>query len=85
MILTALCGHGHFDLAAYDAYLNGRMVDLETPDIASSPPWRAPDHPRPARRLATDAVRSWAAGGDSAQWARVGQTCPRALPDLEPT
>ena len=27
MILTALCGHGHFDLAAYDAYLNGRMVD----------------------------------------------------------
>ncbi|MDI1289265.1 MAG: TrpB-like pyridoxal-phosphate dependent enzyme, partial [bacterium] len=27
VILTALCGHGHFDLAAYDAYLNGRMVD----------------------------------------------------------
>ena len=29
MILTALCGHGHFDLAAYDAYLNGRMLDEE--------------------------------------------------------
>ena len=29
MILTALCGHGHFDLAAYDDYLNGRMVDEE--------------------------------------------------------
>jgi tryptophan synthase beta chain len=29
VILTALCGHGHFDLAAYDAYLNGRMVDDE--------------------------------------------------------
>ena len=27
VILTALCGHGHFDLAAYDAYLNGRMED----------------------------------------------------------
>lgn len=27
VILTALCGHGHFDLAAYDEYLNGRMVD----------------------------------------------------------
>jgi tryptophan synthase beta chain len=33
VILIALSGHGHFDLAAYDAYLNGRMVDLETPDI----------------------------------------------------
>ena len=27
VILTALCGHGHFDLAAYDAYIAGRMVD----------------------------------------------------------
>lgn len=27
VILTALCGHGHLDLAAYDAYLAGRMVD----------------------------------------------------------
>src|SRR3954449_8235776 len=32
VILTALCGHGHFDLAAYDAYLSGRMVDEEVPD-----------------------------------------------------
>ena len=29
VILTALCGHGHFDLAAYDDYLAGRMVDEE--------------------------------------------------------
>ena len=29
VILTALCGHGHFDMAAYDAYLGGRMVDDE--------------------------------------------------------
>ncbi|MBU6348220.1 MAG: TrpB-like pyridoxal phosphate-dependent enzyme [Actinomycetales bacterium] len=27
VILTALCGHGHFDLAAYDEYLSGRMID----------------------------------------------------------
>jgi len=29
VILTALCGHGHLDLAAYDAYLSGQMVDEE--------------------------------------------------------
>jgi tryptophan synthase beta chain len=29
VILTALCGHGHFDLAAYSAYLGGTMVDEE--------------------------------------------------------
>ena len=27
VILTALCGHGHFDLAAYEQYLAGAMVD----------------------------------------------------------
>jgi tryptophan synthase beta chain len=27
VILTALCGHGHFDMAAYDAFLGGDMVD----------------------------------------------------------
>jgi tryptophan synthase beta chain len=31
-ILTALCGHGHLDLAAYDKYLQGDMVDLELSD-----------------------------------------------------
>jgi tryptophan synthase beta chain len=29
VILTALCGHGHFDLTAYDAYLSGTMKDEE--------------------------------------------------------
>src|SRR3954454_18794749 len=28
-ILFGLCGHGHFDLAAYDAYLGGRLEDPE--------------------------------------------------------
>jgi tryptophan synthase beta chain len=32
VILTALCGHGHYDMAAYDAYLSGRMVDEDVPD-----------------------------------------------------
>ena len=27
VILTALCGHGHLDLPAYDAYLSGQVVD----------------------------------------------------------
>jgi tryptophan synthase beta chain len=29
VILTALCGHGHLDLPAYDRYLSGDMVDKE--------------------------------------------------------
>ncbi len=32
VILTALCGHGHLDLAAYDDYLAGRMVDEDVTD-----------------------------------------------------
>jgi tryptophan synthase beta chain len=31
-ILTALCGHGHLDMAAYDAYLAGTMQDLDFPE-----------------------------------------------------
>ncbi|MDF2706308.1 MAG: TrpB-like pyridoxal-phosphate dependent enzyme [Nonomuraea muscovyensis] len=31
VILTALCGHGHFDLAAYDRYLSGAMEDFALP------------------------------------------------------
>jgi tryptophan synthase beta chain len=34
VILTALCGHGHLDLAAYETYLSGEMVDYELPDAA---------------------------------------------------
>src|SRR5271165_6706343 len=29
VILTALCGHGHFDMAAYELYLSGEMVDYD--------------------------------------------------------
>lgn len=34
VILTALCGHGHLDLAAYEKYLRGEMVDLDLPAAA---------------------------------------------------
>jgi tryptophan synthase beta chain len=29
VILTALCGHGHFDMSAYDRYLSGEMEDFD--------------------------------------------------------
>jgi tryptophan synthase beta chain len=32
VILTALCGHGHLDIAAYETYLSGKMVDLDLSD-----------------------------------------------------
>lgn len=31
-ILFLLCGHGHFDMAAYDEYLSGRLQDYEYPE-----------------------------------------------------
>jgi len=32
VILLALSGHGHFDLAAYDEYLSGKLKDYEFPE-----------------------------------------------------
>ncbi len=32
VILTALCGHGHLDLASYEKYLSGEMVDDDLAD-----------------------------------------------------
>ena len=31
VILSAVCGHGHLDLAAYEKYLGGDMVDYDLP------------------------------------------------------
>ncbi|MFA4911564.1 MAG: TrpB-like pyridoxal-phosphate dependent enzyme, partial [Desulfobacteria bacterium] len=31
-IVIAFSGHGHFDLAAYDAYLAGQLEDYEYPE-----------------------------------------------------
>jgi tryptophan synthase beta chain len=36
VILTALCGHGHLDLPAYDAYLHGSLADREWSDADSA-------------------------------------------------
>ena len=32
VILTALCGHGHFDMKAYEAYLAGELIDYDYPE-----------------------------------------------------
>jgi len=32
VILTAMCGHGHFDLKAYEDFLGGHMVDYDYPE-----------------------------------------------------
>ncbi len=32
VILTALCGHGHLDMAAYDHFFSGEMVNYDLPD-----------------------------------------------------
>jgi len=32
VIVFNFSGHGHFDLASYDAYLNGKLVDYDYPD-----------------------------------------------------
>jgi len=34
VIVMALCGHGHFDLASYESYLSGELVDYDYPDEA---------------------------------------------------
>jgi tryptophan synthase beta chain len=32
VILFNLSGHGHFDMAAYDNYFSGKLVDLQLPE-----------------------------------------------------
>ena len=34
VILFNLCGHGHFDMSAYEAYFRGELVDYEYPQAA---------------------------------------------------
>lgn len=46
VILFALCGHGHFDLAAYDAFLAGTLEDIEFSEEALNDALaRLPDAP----------------------------------------
>ena len=32
VLLTALCGHGHLDMAAYDRFFSGDMIDFDYPE-----------------------------------------------------
>jgi hypothetical protein len=43
VILTALCGHGHFDLPAYDAYLRGDLVDHTSTNCLAKALTRLPE------------------------------------------
>ena len=49
VIVFNLSGHGHFDMAAYDAYLHGRLEDHELPEAEIERALRAIDSlPKPA-------------------------------------
>jgi tryptophan synthase beta chain len=49
VILVNLCGHGHFDMSAYEAYLGGELTDLEfSSDDMDAALARLPDAPIPA-------------------------------------
>jgi tryptophan synthase beta chain len=49
VILVNVCGHGHFDMSAYDAYLRGELTDLEFSDADMEAALeRLPDAPVPA-------------------------------------
>jgi tryptophan synthase beta chain len=49
VVLFNLCGHGHFDMSAYDAYLNGTMEDFTLPDEALEASLaKLPPQPQPA-------------------------------------
>ena len=56
MILFGLCGHGHFDLAAYDAYLAGTLEDPEFSEADRDAALAALPEGAPSARLA-DAAR----------------------------
>jgi tryptophan synthase beta chain len=48
VILFNLCGHGHFDMQAYDDYLNGRLPEVEfDPSEEEAALAELPDAPAP--------------------------------------
>ena len=48
-IVFNLSGHGHFDMAAYDAYLHDRLEDFELPEAEIARALRAIESlPKPA-------------------------------------
>ena len=79
MIIFNLSGHGHFDMAAYDAYLHGRLEDFELPggrDRAGAQGDRGPAQARGGLRLTT---RCPACGTVAPEGARFCPSCGRPL------
>ena len=79
VILTALCGHGHLDLPAYDAYLSGSIVDHDWND-ADAPRRRCRQRSRSFLPSSAEPVRGQAAAGapESASAAEEPEARPRA-------
>ena len=78
VILFGLCGHGHFDLAAYDAYLAGTLEDPEFCRPTATRRWRrCRGAPTSASTLVSD--RAPAAATSTSRrpvtWRQSG--CPR--------
>jgi tryptophan synthase beta chain len=49
VILFNLCGHGHFDMSAYDSYISGDLQDFSLPDDALEASLaKLPPQPQPA-------------------------------------
>ena len=55
VILVNLCGHGHFDMSAYEAYLNG---ELDRPRVQPRPTWTPRSSACPTRRCPPEPQRS---------------------------
>ena len=76
VILVNLCGHGHFDMSAYDAYLAGELTDLEFSEeemergARPAPRGAGPGLARRARRPARRRYRQ-AAPGQVTEWLKV--------------
>ena len=67
VILFNLCGHGHFDLASYERYLDGTLEDYEYPPRRSRPrsPACRPSEPSPlhrTRRSCMPKLACWSCG-----------------------
>ena len=83
MILFNLSGHGHFDMAAYDAYLQGRLEDFELPEDEIDRALRAIEIAAQARggaRLTVDErLICPACGGPVPDGARFCPSCGRPV------
>ena len=91
VILFNLCGHGHFDLSAYERYLDGSLEDYEYPAEKVEAALRRPARASADRAAAPDAatrlleMRAPAVHGLAARVAvRRGATLPALRREPEP-